>query len=121
MLKMITRLSPSLQISHLFHSKVFYSQTHKAFSSLISNIPKKQSNSLLNYSSYSFSKHYRKKNIKDPKNLKEPNKATTKEIYSFLYPYYSTPYAKKILSLSFLLTALSKGISTSVNSSYNTI
>lgn len=121
MLKMITKLSPSLQITHLFQSKLFYSQTHKAFSSLFSNIPKEHNNSLIKCSSFSFSKHYRKKNTKDPKNLKEPNKATTKEIYSFLYPYYSTPYAKKILSLSFLLTALSKGISTSVNSSYNTI
>lgn len=114
MLKMITRLSPSLQIAQLFQSQVFYSHTQKAFSSIMSNLPK-HNHSIINVSSFSFSKHYRKKTIKNPKNLKEPNKATTKEIYSFLYPYYSTPYAKKILSLSFLLTALSKGINTSVN------
>lgn len=45
-------------------------------------------------------------------------KASSKDIYIYLKPYYTNSYSKNILIYSFILTCLSKGLATSVRNTY---
>ena len=45
-------------------------------------------------------------------------KASSKDIYTYLKPYYTNSYSKNILIYSLILTCLSKGLATSVRNTY---
>ena len=71
----------------------------------------KQRNKIISFPISSFST---KTKLKQPDEKKEPQKASPKAIFKFLYPYYSIPYAKTIMLITISLTTISKTLSTSV-------
>ena len=133
MLKVISKLSPSSVISKMIQSNLKCMNNSKAFySSFVSNRPffnnmsdfkvnkitilseknlTKQRNKIISFPISSFST---KRKVKQPDEKKEPQKASPKAIFKFLYPYYSTPYAKTIMFITICLTTISKTLSTSV-------
>lgn len=134
MLKVISKLSFSSAISKMIQSNLKCMNNSKVlYSSFVSNRPvfnskpdfkvnkisilkannaKKNNNkNEFSFPLFSFST---KRELKQPEEKKEPQKASPKAIFKFLYPYYSTPYAKKIMLIAICLTTISKTLSTSV-------
>lgn len=133
MLKVISKLSFSSAISKMIQSNLKCMNNSKVlYSSFVSGSPvfnkktdfkvnkisilkannlKKQNNNEFSFPLFSFST---KRKLKQPEEKKEPQKASLKAIFNFLYPYYSTPYAKTIMFIAICLTTISKTLSTSV-------
>lgn len=102
--------SPKIQESH---------NTLKNVRSMMKALEKK---SYLNSSSRKTINHFlsvTKKHFsittQDSTKSQKEKKATNKEIIRFLYPYYFSNFGKKMLSLSLVLTLLSKTLSTMVS------